>query len=87
MYTKQLGGCFLRQSAGIAAHSTGRAPSLANAPIGVVVVAVVCVQLLSTASSIPHLWRAPKEKTVSVPYDGTTTEDDSGHTFLRIMRE
>ncbi len=35
--------------------------SLADALISVVVVAIVHTQLISTANSIPHLWRVPKD--------------------------
>lgn len=70
MYTKQLQWAF--PPSGSAANqqaNDGPAPApapassrlLVNAPTVVVVEAVISVHLLGTASSIPHLWRAPKE--------------------------
>lgn len=47
-------------------------PSVADGLIGVVVIAIVRIQLLSTADSIPHLWMAPNDKgKMSVDYRTT----------------
>lgn len=41
------------------AQAKASPPSLADALIGVVVVAVVSIQLLSTANPVPHLFDPP----------------------------
>lgn len=43
-------------------YTQGESGSLSDALVGVLVVAVLHVQLLSTAHTVAHLWRAPQEK-------------------------
>lgn len=90
MYTKQLQWAF--PPSGSTANqqaNDGSAPApatsrlLVNAPTVVVVEAVISVHLLGTASSIPHLWRAPnEEKKENELLKGINTilqEEDSSH--------
>lgn len=90
MYTKQLQWAF--PPAGSTANqqaNDGSAPApassrlLVNATTAVVVEAVISVHLLGTASSIPHLWRAPKgEKKKNGLLKSMNTllqEEDLGH--------
>lgn len=75
MYTTQLqwafppsGSTANQQANDDSAPAPASSRLLVNTPTVVVAEAVISVHLLGTASSIPHLWRAPKEEKRKTSY-------------------